>query len=120
MCAVFWFFIPVIRFNAIPSDMLKYAVASFFCVAALHSMGVLFATVLDDQHQWLASSFTLIALMIGLHKLSLPSSFDPLLVLTRASPLVTHTMPWLGMGLLLIISAILLLASAKVVESREY
>ena len=120
MCIIFWLTIPVIRLHANPSDICKYGFATLFVVATLHLMSVLYATFLDDQYQWLASIFTMVALMITMHSVPLPPAFDSLMVLTSGSPLVTHSMPWLGIGLLLIISLFLWAASAKIVESREY
>ena len=120
MCIIFWLTIPVIRLHANPSDIFKYGFATFFVVATLHLMSVLYATFLDDQYQWLASFFTMGALMITMHLVPFPPAFDSLMVLTSGSPLVTHTMPWLGVGLLLMICLILLTVSVKIVESREY
>jgi hypothetical protein len=43
-----------------------------------------------------------------------------LLVLSLASPLITHTMPWIAMTILLALSATLLLISVRIVQLREY
>jgi hypothetical protein len=119
-CYAAWLVHPAIRLNAPLSDIFKHGVASFFCVTAVYSLGVLFATFLDDLYQMWASMFTVLAVIVILNRVPLPPSLDTFLVLSRASPLITHTMPWIAMTALLALSATLLLISATIVESREY
>jgi len=119
-CYAAWLVHPVIRLNAPLSDIFKHGVASFFCVTAVYSLGVLFATFLDDLYQTWASMFTVMAVIVILNRVPLPPSLDTFLLLSRASPLITHTMPWIAMATLLALSATLLLISARIVESREY
>jgi hypothetical protein len=45
---------------------------------------------------------------------------EAFLVLSLASPLNTHTMPWSGMAVLLGLSGMLLLIALKIVQSLEY
>ena len=119
-CCAVWLVRPVIRLNAAPSDMFKHGVAAFFCVAAVYSLGVLFATFLDDLYQTWASMFTVMAAIVILNRVPLPPSLDAFLVLSRASPLITHTMPWFAIATLLGFSAMLLLISVRIIRSREY
>lgn len=119
-CCAVWLVHPAIRLHAAPSDMFKHGIAAFFCVAAVYSLGVLFATFLDDLYQTWASMFTVMAVIVILNRVPLPPSLDAFLVLSRASPLITHTMPWMAMAMLLALSAMLLLISVRIVESREY
>ena len=119
-CYAAWLVHPVIRLNAPLSDIFKHGVASFVCVTAVYSLGVLFATFLDDLYQTWASMFTVMAVIVILNRVPLPPSLDTFLLLSRASPLITHTMPWIAMATLLALSATLLLISARIVESREY
>jgi len=119
-CYAAWLVHPAIRLNAPLSDIFKHGVASFFCVTAVYSLGVLFATFLDDLYQTWASMFTVMAVIVILNRVPLPPSLDTFLLLSRASPLITHTMPWIAMATLLALSATLLLISARIVESREY
>jgi hypothetical protein len=109
-----------IRLNAAPSDMFKHGVAAFFCVVAVYSLGVLFATFLDDLYQTWASMFTVMAAIVILNRVPMPPSLDAFLVLSRASPLITHTMPWSAIATLLGLSAMLLLISVRIIRSREY
>jgi hypothetical protein len=119
-CCAVWVVRPGIRLNAAPSDMFKHGVAAFFCVVAVYSLGVLFATFLDDLYQTWASMFTVMAAIVILNRVPMPPSLDAFLVLSRASPLITHTMPWSAIATLLGLSAMLLLISVRIIRSREY
>ncbi|HEX4810555.1 MAG TPA: hypothetical protein VH325_16575 [Bryobacteraceae bacterium] len=119
-CCAVWLVRPGIRLNAAPSDMFRHGVAAFFCVAAVYSLGVFFATFLDDLYQTWATMFTVMAAIVILNRVPLPPSLDAFLVLSRASPLITHTMPWFAIATLLGLSAMLLLISVRIIRSREY
>jgi len=111
---------PAIRLNATPSDMFKQGVATFFCVTAVYSLGVFFAAFLDDVYQHWATIFTVAGTIVILSRVPLPASMDAFLVLSLASPLSTHTMPWIAMAVLLGLSGTLLLIALKIVRFLEY
>ena len=115
-----WLVNPAIRLNATPSDIFKHGVATFFCVTAVYSLGVFFATFLDDAYQHWATIFTVAGTIVILSRVPLPASMDAFLVLSLASPLNTHTMPWIAMAVLLGLSGTLLLIALKIVRSLEY
>jgi hypothetical protein len=119
-CSAVWMVRPAIKLNAASLDVFKQDVSAFFCVAAVYSLGVFFATFLDDLYQTWASMLTLMTVIMALNRIPLPLSLNGFLVLSRASPLITHTMPWIAMGTLLALSAMLLLVSIKIVQWREY
>ncbi len=119
-CSAVWLVRPAIKLNAAPLDLFKHDVAAFFCVVVVYSLGVFFATFLDDLYQTWASMFTVMAVIVILNRIPLPLSLDGFFVLSRASPLITHTMPWIVMATLLALSAMLLLISIKIVQWREY
>jgi hypothetical protein len=120
VCWTAWLVRPAIRLNVAPSDMFRHGVATFFCVGALYSLGVFFATFLDDAYQALATVLSLLAFIVIINRVALPPSFNFLLVLSQASPLITHTMPWAGIGALLALSSMLLLLSLWIIQNREY
>ena len=120
VCCAVWLVRPSIKINTHSLDLFKQDVASFFCVAVVYSVGVFFATFLDDLYQTWASMFTLMTVIVILNRIALPASLDGFLVLSRASPLITHTMPWIALSILLALSAMLLLISMKIVQWREY
>jgi hypothetical protein len=102
--------------NAMPSDMFKHEVVAFFCVTAVYSLGVFFAAFLDDVYQHWATIFTVVGTIVILNRVPLPAWMQSSL----ASPLNTHTMPWMAMAVLLGLSGMLLLIALKIVRSLEY
>jgi hypothetical protein len=115
-----WLVNPAIRLSATPSDMFKQGVTTFFCVTAVYSLGVFFAAFLDDVYQHWATVFTVVGTFVILNRVPLPASMHAFLVLSLASPLNTHTMPWIAMAVLLGLSGMLLLIALKIVRSLEY
>jgi len=120
MFSAIWLVQPAIRVNPARSDMFKHVVAAFCCVTAMYSLGVFFASFLDEVYQHWATIFTVVGTIAILSRVPLPASMDALLVLSLASPLNTHTMPWIAMAVLLGLSGMLLLIALKIVRSLEY
>ena len=120
MFSAIWLVQPAIRVNPARSDMFKHGVAAFCCVTAMYSLGVFFASFLDEVYQHWATIFTVVGTIAILSRVPLPASMDALLVLSLASPLNTHTMPWIAMAVLLGLSGMLLLIALKIVRSLEY
>ena len=102
------------------SDMFKQGVVTFCCVTAVYSLGVFFAAFLDEVYQHWATIFTVVGTMVILSRVPLPAWMQTFLVLSLASPLNTHTMPWTAMAVLLGLSGMLLLIALKIVRSLEY
>jgi hypothetical protein len=115
-----WLVNPAIRLSATPFDMFKQGVVTFFCVTVVYSLGVFFAAFLDDVYQQWATIFTVVGTFVILNRVPLPASMHAFLVLSLASPLNTHTMPWIAMTVLLGLSGMLLLIALKIVRSLEY
>jgi len=115
-----WLVNPAIRLSATPFDMFKQGVVTFFCVTVVYSLGVFFAAFLDDVYQHWATIFTVVGTFVILNRVPLPASMHAVLVLSLASPLNTHTMPWIAMTVLLGLSGMLLLIALKIVRSLEY
>src|SRR5215467_13626985 len=80
-----------------PSDLFKQGLVTFCCVTAVYSLGVFFASFLDDVYQHWATLFTVVGTIVILNRVSLPAWMQSSL----ASPLNTHTMPWTAMAALL-------------------
>jgi hypothetical protein len=119
-CCAVWTMRPAVRLHFLPADMMEHAVAAFACVAVVYAAGVFFAIFLDDLYQTWATMAAVMAGIVFLNRVSLPAVMQPFLLLSRASPLITHTMPWLGMTTFLVFAALLLMIALKIVESREY
>lgn len=113
--------IPAIRVSAItPSDLFKQGVTTFFGATAVYSLGVFFATFLDEVYQHWATISTVVGTIVILNRIPLPAWMQTFLVSSLASPLNTHTMPWTGMAVLLGLSGMVLLVALKIVRSLEY
>jgi hypothetical protein len=116
-----WLVHPAVGPNAPPpSDIFKHGVVAFLCVTAVYSLGVFFAAFLDDVYQHWATMFTVVGTIVILSRVTLPAWMQNFLVLSLASPLNTHTMPWTAMAVLLGLSGMLLLIALKIVRSLEY
>ena len=113
---------PDIRLSAIPtpSDMFKQGVVTFFRAMAVYSLGVFFSAFLDEVYQYWATIFTVVGTIVILNRVTLPAWMQSFLVLSLASPLNTHTMPWTAMAVLFGLSGTLLLLALKIVRSLEY
>ena len=120
MFSAIWLVQPAIRVNPARSDMFKHVVAAFCCVTAMYSLGVFFASFLDEVYQHWATIFTVFGTFVILSRVQLPASMEAFLVLSLASPLNTHMMPWTAMAVLLGLSGMLLLIALKIVRSLEY
>lgn len=103
-----------------PSDLFKQGVVTFCCVTAVYSLGVFFASFLDEVYQHWATVFTVVGTIVILSRVPLPASMEAFLALSLASPLNTHTMPWIATAVLLGLSGMLLLIALKIVRSLEY
>src|SRR5215831_17130778 len=109
-----------IRLGATPSDMFKQGVVTFFSAMAVYSLGVFFSAFLDEVYQHWATVFTVVGTIVILNRVPLAAWMQTFLVLSLASPLNTHTMPWNAMAVLLGLSGMLLLIALKIVRSLEY
>jgi hypothetical protein len=119
-CSALWLVNPTIRLSATPSDMFKQGVATFFRVTAVYSLGVFFSAFLDEVYQHWATIVTVVGTFVILNRVPLPAWMQNLLVLSLASPLNTHTIPWTAMAVPLGLSGMLLLIALKIVRSLEY
>ena len=68
--------------HVIPSDLCKHAVAAFFCVTAVYSLGVFFAAFLDDVYQHWATVFTVVGTAVILNRVPLPALMAPVPLMT--------------------------------------
>jgi hypothetical protein len=103
-----------------PFDVFKQGVVTFFCATTVYSLGVFYATFLDEVYQHWATIFTVVGTFVILGRVTLPAWMQNFLVLSLASPLNTHTMPWTAMAALLGLSGMLLMIALKIVRSLEY
>jgi hypothetical protein len=118
LCCGLWVALPGLKMRVSPSNTLEYFAAIVFCVSAFYFLGVLLAVFLDDIWQFMSSMFAVIFLQLVAARL--PPFLNVFRAVGDSSPLFTHTLPWVSMGISLTVAAILFLVALKVVQAREY
>ena len=115
-----WALFPLVRGDSTIMDLLRLVLTAIGCTAWLYFVSVLIATVLDDIWQMFGSLFTIGLAWWMAKRFVLPPSADMIRFLGEASPLVTHRLPWPAISVSVMMSALLLWVSLKIVQSHEY
>ena len=120
LCCVAWIIFPILRSHVTRSDLFAYWVTTSICASAFYCLSVLLATFLDDLWQiW--GSMIVIGLLFWLSNAApVPPSLNIFRAMGEASPLFTHTIPWVQMGIALGVGAVLFGIAAWVVQTHEY
>lgn len=95
-----------------------YGFALAVSTASFYSVSVLLATFLDGQWQIWGSMIFIMGLRYVSDHLPVPQALDLFRPLSTESPLAT--LPWSGMGISVVLAAILFCLSMKIVQLREY
>ena len=120
-CYAGWLLVPVVRMSVSAVDMFEYVAALIVCASSLYFLSVLLGSFLDDQWRMWATFMAIGGLWILCSLFRLPTSVNIIrAVAGDASPLITHTMPWMAMLFSLVLAAIFSFAALKVVRLREY
>src|SRR5215471_6937091 len=120
ICAGLWATVPQLRAQMTLPEILVYGFALAVSTASFYSVSVLLATFLDGQWQIWGSMIFIVGMQEVSERLPVPHPLDLFRPLTTDSPLLTHVLPWSGMGISVVLSAILFFASMKIVQLREY
>lgn len=120
ICCLLWFLFPAIRDRATPGEIVEYAAVLIVCGSFFYCITVLLATFLDDLWRVWGSFICYGALWWLAFRIPAPKSLNVFLAIGDNSPVLAHTMPWTAMAFSLALAAVLLFASLKVVEAREY
>ena len=115
-----WILFSLVRENSSPVDLLKLILAAFVCSACFYFVSVLLAIFLDDAWQIWGGILVFGAVRGLSFRFRLPGAFDVMGFAGVSSPLITHRLPWSAMALSVAVSALMLLAAWKIVQSREY
>ncbi len=118
--AAAWSLFPLVRARSTPIDLLKLILAAIICTACFYFVSVVLSTFLGEIWQTFGSLLLLGFAWWAVARLSLPSSANVFRFMSDASPLITHTVPWLAMAASLIVSTILFFTALKIVQTREY
>jgi hypothetical protein len=92
----------------------------FSTLRRCNSLGVFFASFLDDLYQTWATIVTVVGTIVLVNRVPLPRFFERFLVLSRASPLNTNELPWLALTAMFVLSAGLMAASLGIIRAREF
>jgi hypothetical protein len=117
-CAGLWFALPWLRVAMTGFQMVEYLVALLACGSVFYCVAVLLGSFLDDQ--WRVWGTMLVAGLFAFAstRLHLPAFADIFRGITQL--LTTHAMPWSAMAFSLALAAALLVATARIVRTREY
>jgi len=120
LCAGLWTTVPQLRALMTLPEILVYGFALAVSAASFYSVSVLLATFLDGQWQIWGSMIFVLGMQEVSERLPVPHPLDLFRPLTTDSPLATHVLPWSGMGISVVLAAILFCLSMKIVQLREY
>ena len=117
-CGAAWFALPWIRLLITGREMLGYTVALLTCGSMFYCVAVLLGSFLEDQWRAWGTMLVAGAFSYAAKRLHFPAFVD---VFGGMSQLVlVHAMPWSAMVFSLCVSAALLVATARIVQLREY
>jgi hypothetical protein len=120
LCGALWLLSPALRVMATPGLMLEYLATLIGCSVAVYFLSVLLGTMLDEQWRTWGTMLVCAGLWwLSAHAL-LPSFVDIFRGMGRASPILAHTMPWSAIVFSVLAAIALFVASAKILEAREY
>ena len=117
-CGLLWATFPQLQLTWVTA--FEYVLAVSVCNCALYSISLVLATFLDEALKQLAGMIMVMAGGLYSARGSLPPFIDIFRAMGSASPIFTHTLPWVAMAGSLGISVILFLAALKIVQTREY
>ncbi len=120
LCMGLWLLFPVVRQEAGPMEMFFHASALMACATGIYAIPVLLATFLDDQWRYLGSALISGALWWLLNNTPAPASINVFRAMGESSPLLTHGMPWVAMGLSVAVAAGLFFIALRIAQRREY
>jgi hypothetical protein len=115
-----WILFPLVRGNSQPIDLFGLVLAATSCTLCFYCMAILLATVLDDAWQIWGNVLLFVAMEWVSFQLHLPTAFRLTGFTGDSSPLLTHQLPWVAMGISMSLAGILFFAALKIVQTREY
>jgi ABC-2 type transport system permease protein len=118
-CAA-WIMFPPLRATIRGSDLVLYWITLATCGSAIHFVGVLLSTTLEESWRGFASMFGVVFLRWLLSLPSVPPAVNIFQAMGPSSPLFTHSLPWTSMALSLAASAVLFVTATAITQRREY
>ena len=117
-CAGLWFFVPWLHAAMTGVEMVKYLAALLACGSVFYCVAVLLGSFLEDQWRVWGTMLVAGAFVFASMRFHLPAFADVLRGMTQL--LSEHAVPWSTMAFSLALAAGLLLATARIVQRREY
>jgi ABC-2 type transport system permease protein len=111
---------PALRSITTPTEMVEYVGTVLACASAFYFGSVLLATFLEDTWRITGGVLVYMALWGISAEFKLPVFADVLRAMGQGSPLMAHTVPWSAIGFSLVLSALMIFESLKIVQAREY
>jgi hypothetical protein len=115
-----WTLFPLVRGDSTPVDLLELILAAIVCTVCFYFMAVMLATFLDDPWQILGNVLLFATMQWVSSRFHLAASFALTGFVGDSSPLLTHQLPWIAMGISVGLAMILFSTALKIVQSREY
>jgi len=120
MLASMWTLIPVIRENVKPADMSGYAITMLACASGLYAINLLLSALFDDAWRvYLGMALLGVLAWIPVH-VRVPDAMNLFGAIVGKSPFVTHSISWISVSFSMELAVILVLASWKIAQWREY
>ena len=106
--------------TATPGDWIGFALTAFACGAGVYGAAMIAAALVDDA--WILSLGTVALVLLWVFQLVgvIPPEANIFRSLSGTSPLVTHTMPWISVGVSFVICAVGMLTALWIVNRQEY
>lgn len=117
-CAGLWFALPWLRVTMSGFEMVEYLAALLACGSVFYCVSVLLGSFLDDQWRAWGTMLVAGAFAFTSARVHLPAFADIFHGITQL--LTAHVMPWSAMAFSLALAAGLLVATARIVRTREY
>jgi hypothetical protein len=113
-----WMVAPPVRASIAPADFVRAVLATLVFLTGPYCANLFFITFIDEPLSFMYSGWSYLLLLWLLHRAG--PAVDIIGAFLQESPLITHRFPWTQMAVCAFISAILLWASVRMVETREY
>lgn len=115
-----WSLFPLVRGGSTWLDVLRLVFTAIVCTTCFYAVSTSIAAVLEETWQVYGSLLVIGVAWWATTLLRLPPSADIFRIMSDASPLVTHQLPWPAMMLAVAASTVLFWTALKIVQRQEH
>ncbi len=101
-------------------DLVPYLLVVFICQCAFYGFGTILSTLVDEMYQGWIGIISIQAAGLLSNRATFPAVIDIFRAMGAESPIVTHVVPWSALLGAIMISATLMIAALKIIQSQEY